>query len=44
VTKDQFRSSKFFFSTVKFLRDEKGKVKALTVGGGRVAEIRFDRK
>jgi len=44
AAKDQFTSSKFFFSEVKFLRDEKGRVNAMTVGGGRVTAIRFDRK
>jgi len=44
VTKDQFQSKEFYFNNVKFIRDGKGSVTALTVGGGRVNEIRFDRK
>ena len=42
--KDQFRSAKGFFSNVKFIKDDKGNVTALTVGGGRVTAIRFQRK
>jgi CubicO group peptidase (beta-lactamase class C family) len=43
-TKDRFQSHKFFFTDVRFIRDDKGKVTALTVGGGRVTAIRFERK
>ncbi len=42
--KDRFESNKFFFTDVQFIRDDKGKVTALTVGGGRVTAIRFERK
>ncbi len=42
--KDRFRSPKFFFQDVSFVRDDKGKMTALTVGGGRVTAIRFERK
>lgn len=41
--KDRFRSPKFFFQDVSFVRDDKAGVIALTVGGGRVTAIRFDR-
>lgn len=44
ILKDHFATSQFFFNNVKFLRDDKGKVNALTVGGGRVTAIRFERK
>ena len=42
--KDRFGSPKFFFREVSFVRDDKAKVTALTVGGGRVTAIRFERK
>jgi CubicO group peptidase (beta-lactamase class C family) len=42
--KDQFMASRFFFQEVKFIRDDAGKVTAFTVGGGRVAAIRFNKK
>jgi hypothetical protein len=44
IVKDRFSSPRFFFSDVNFVRDERGKVTALTVGGGRVTAIRFERK
>jgi CubicO group peptidase (beta-lactamase class C family) len=42
--KDQFRSNQWFFPDVKFISDERGNVTAMTVGGGRVTAIRFQRK
>jgi CubicO group peptidase (beta-lactamase class C family) len=44
TTKDKFRSPKFFFQDVTFVRNSQDRVTALTVGGGRVTAIRFDRK
>ena len=44
TTKDKFRSGKFFFQEVTFLRNPQDRVTALTVGGGRVTAIRFERK
>jgi hypothetical protein len=41
---DQFRSTMSFFTDVKFIRDVSGRVTALTVGGGRVTAIRFQKK
>jgi CubicO group peptidase (beta-lactamase class C family) len=41
---DQFRSTMSFFTDVKFIRDDNGRVTALTVGGGRVTAIRFQKK
>jgi hypothetical protein len=44
TTKDKFRSPKFFFQDVAFVRNPQDRVTALTVGGGRVTAIRFERK
>jgi CubicO group peptidase (beta-lactamase class C family) len=44
TTKDKFRSAKFFFQDVTFVRNQQDRVTALTVGGGRVTAIRFERK
>ena len=44
TTKDKFRSAKFFFQDVTFVRNQQDRVIALTVGGGRVTAIRFERK
>jgi len=44
TTKDKFRSTKFFFQDVTFVRNPQDRVTALTVGGGRVTAIRFERK
>jgi hypothetical protein len=41
---DQFRSTVSFFTNVKFIRDNRGRVTALTVGGGRVSAIRFQKR
>jgi CubicO group peptidase (beta-lactamase class C family) len=43
-TEDAFVGRTYFFPEVHFLRDEAGKVKGMTVGGGRVAEVHFARK
>ncbi|HEY5910849.1 MAG TPA: serine hydrolase domain-containing protein [Verrucomicrobiae bacterium] len=42
--KDQFSASEWFMPNVKFLRDASGQISGLTLGGGRVAAIRFSRK
>lgn len=44
TTKDKFRSERFFFQDVTFVRSQQDRVTALTVGGGRVTAIRFERK
>jgi hypothetical protein len=44
VTTHNFRSAKFFFQDVTFVRDPQGRVTALTVGGGRLTAVRFERK
>ena len=44
LIKDQFKSATYFFTAVKFLRDEKSKVNALTVSLERVTAVRFDKK
>jgi hypothetical protein len=44
MTKDKFRSAKFFFQDVTFVRNQQDRVTAMTVGGGRVTAIRFERK
>ena len=44
TTKDKLRSPKFFFQEVIFVRNQQDRVTAMTVGGGRVTAIRFERK
>ena len=44
VAKDQFRGAAWFMPDVRFVRDAGGKVTALTMGGNRVAGIRFVRR
>jgi CubicO group peptidase (beta-lactamase class C family) len=44
TTRDKFRSTKFFFQDVTFVRNKQDRVTALTVGGGRVTAIRFERR
>lgn len=43
VAKDTLRSAMWFMPEVKFLRDAAGKVTGMTLGGNRVAAIRFVR-
>jgi CubicO group peptidase (beta-lactamase class C family) len=43
TAKDEFSGS-WFMQQVKFLRDNAGRITALTIGGGRVTGIRFDRR
>jgi CubicO group peptidase (beta-lactamase class C family) len=44
TAKDCFVSKEWFMPEVRFRRDSTGRVVGLTIGGGRVAGIRFDRK
>jgi CubicO group peptidase (beta-lactamase class C family) len=44
TSKDHFRTTSFFVPEASFLRDSSGKVIAMTVGGGRISAIRFQRK
>jgi CubicO group peptidase (beta-lactamase class C family) len=44
VAKDQFRSATWFMPEVKFIRDTTGKVTAMTLGGNRVAGVKFVRR
>jgi CubicO group peptidase (beta-lactamase class C family) len=41
LSKDLFRSTTWFMPEVTFLRDGSGKVSAVTLGGGRIAGIKF---
>ncbi len=42
--KDIFSTTQWYAPIVKFIRDEKGKISGVNLGGGRVAAIRFERK
>jgi CubicO group peptidase (beta-lactamase class C family) len=41
---DQFVGEKWFFTNVQFIRDEENTVKGLKLSGGRVKNLRFDKK
>lgn len=41
---DQFVGEKWFFTNVQFIRDEENTVKGLKLSGGRVRNLRFDKK
>ena len=43
-TTGSFRSDQWFMSDVNFIRDQQGRVSAVTLGGGRIRGIRFVRK
>ncbi len=42
--KDRFNTKEWFMPEVRFLRDSSNSVSGVTLGGGRVTAIRFDRK
>ena len=42
--KDMFRTGQWYSRTVKFIRNEKGRITGVNLGGGRVTAIRFERK
>jgi CubicO group peptidase (beta-lactamase class C family) len=44
AAKDRFRSPEWFMPSVVFVRDSSDRIIAVTLGGGRVAGIRFTRK
>ena len=44
ASKDRFQTKEWFMPEVNFLRDTSNRVSGLTLGGGRVAAIRFNRK
>ncbi len=44
LAKDQFRGATFFTQEVNFVRDGAGRVTAMTIGGGRVAAVKFARR
>lgn len=43
-TGDSFRSDQWFMEDVNFVRDKDGRVTAVTLGGGRIRGIRFDKR
>ena len=44
ASQDRFKTTEWFMPEVNFLRDSSNLVSGLTLGGGRVAAIRFNRK
>jgi CubicO group peptidase (beta-lactamase class C family) len=44
ASKDRFKTTEWFMPEVNFLRDSSNRVSSLTLGGDRVAAIRFNRK
>jgi CubicO group peptidase (beta-lactamase class C family) len=44
ASRDRFKTTEWFMPEVNFLRDSSNRVSGVTLGGGRVAAIRFNRK
>ena len=44
ASQDRFKTTEWFMPEANFLRDSSNRVSAVTLGGGRVAAIRFNRK
>lgn len=44
ASQDRFKTTEWFMPEANFLRDSSNRVAAVTLGGGRVAAIRFNRK
>jgi CubicO group peptidase (beta-lactamase class C family) len=42
--RDQFQSGQWYASRIKFIRDSKGNIAAVMLGGGRVSGVKFTRK
>lgn len=44
VSTDRFNGNQWYFSGVRFTRDDQGKINGLLVSGGRVRNLRFNRR